>query len=219
MRIAAVSDIHCPRYLSEFEKALEQCTNPDVLLLAGDMIEAGRFAEYRKIVEVITSRFGDDLPVVACQGNDEYGADVTTLQEISSDRIIFLNSSSSILTLDDQTLGIVGIPPVTHEEIGTEQDIEGIFAKRISDLKMQIIGLKHKCDKMILLMHYSPISPESFPISFSWWLSQAFDNNQPDIVIHGHIHYATNPEASIGHTRILNVAFPATRKMTEITLH
>jgi predicted phosphodiesterase len=100
-KIAAIADIHCPRYLVEFKSALEMCDDVDALLLAGDMIDAGRFAEYRQIADSICSRFGEDMPVIACLGNDEYGAEEEVLNTITKDRIEFLEMTTSILTLND----------------------------------------------------------------------------------------------------------------------
>jgi Icc-related predicted phosphoesterase len=54
--------------------------------------------------------------------------------------------------------------------------------------------------------------------SFSWWISRAINEVQPDLVIHGHVHHSERLEVIIGKTRVINVAFPATKKITEILL-
>ncbi|MHA2322484.1 MAG: metallophosphoesterase [Candidatus Thorarchaeota archaeon] len=40
MKILAVADVHSPRHLEEFVKALAHHEQPDVFLFAGDMIKS-----------------------------------------------------------------------------------------------------------------------------------------------------------------------------------
>ncbi|MHA2386015.1 MAG: hypothetical protein ACXAEE_07380 [Candidatus Thorarchaeota archaeon] len=53
---------------------------------------------------------------------------------------------------------------------------------------------------------------------YSWWISKTIEDVQPDMVIHGHLHRASRLEIMIGRTRIINAAFPAVGKITEIVL-
>ena len=58
MKIIAVADVHSPKFLREFDESLSIHDRPDLLLLAGDMINFGKVTEYVAIVEgkIINSR-------------------------------------------------------------------------------------------------------------------------------------------------------------------
>jgi len=218
LRIAAVSDIHCPRYLKELEIALKGLHEPDILLFAGDMIEAERFAEYRKIADVLEMYLNKDVPAIGCVGNDEQGIDPFQFRDIVGDRIVLLDGNTFVHSTSQGTLGIIGVPLITNVKKIDTHDIAGIFKDRIANLKTEVVATKQTCDRTILLQHYSPLELDSFPSRYSWWLSKVLEGAPPDIIIHGHIHYATNPEVCMSATKILNVAFPATGKITEIDL-
>ncbi|MCK5239992.1 MAG: metallophosphoesterase [Candidatus Thorarchaeota archaeon] len=216
MRIAAISDVHSPRYLSEFKSALEKCESPDVFLLAGDMIDSGKIEEYRNIADAITNRFGEELPIVACFGNDEHGAQVESVQKMVGERITFLDGETTVISIRGTILGILGVPVLDVANSPQDSSLEEIFKNRIQYLAQRLGELKRTCDRSIVLMHYSPLSAETYPVSFSWWVLNTFKESQPDLVVHGHIHYATNPDIRIGIIRVINVAFPSTRKITDI---
>ncbi|MFW9959337.1 MAG: metallophosphoesterase [Candidatus Odinarchaeota archaeon] len=218
MRIAAVADIHCPRYLIEFITELKRIKKPDVFLLAGDMIEAGRFHEYQQIAEAINDRFGSQISIIACFGNDEQGTDKQSIRKVVKDRIRFLDGDSCEIHGLSESLGIFGVPMFDAAKNNEKSTIQDIMDKRIKTMHDEVLELLTKCDWTVLLMHYSPLSTDSYPESLIWWISEALENTPPNWIVHGHIHYATNPEIQIGPTRIMNVAFPATRKITEIEL-
>ncbi len=216
MRIAAISDVHSPRYLSEFKSALEKCESPDIFLLAGDMIDSGKIEEYSHVANAITNRFGKELPVIACFGNDEHGAPVESVQKIVGERITFLDGETTVISDKGTNLGILGVPVLDVANSPQDSSLEEIFENRIQYLAQRLGELKRTCDRSIVLLHYSPLSAETYPVSFSWWVSNTFKEAQPDLVVHGHIHYATNPDIRIGITRVINVAFPSTEKITEV---
>ncbi len=218
MRVAAVADVHSPRFLSEFRHALTRCVTPDIFLLAGDMIEAGRLYEYQNIIKIIINHFGEEVPVIACFGNDENVENKEEIREVVKERICFLDGEITIISAKEIKIGILGVPLLDAANSLQDMTLESIVEKRINELSKRLEELKKRCHRTILLMHYSPISTETYPVSFTWWISRVFANVVPDIIIHGHIHYATNPETQIEDTRVVNVAYPATRKITEIVL-
>lgn len=218
VRIAAVADIHSPRYLSEFRNALEECREPDIFLLAGDMIDSGRAAEYAHITDAIRSRFGQALPVVACFGNDEQRADTQDICNIGGNSIVFLDGETTIIPLRGLSIGVLGVPLLDASSRSQDRDLQEIFEERIQSLAQSLEQMERTCDFSVLLMHYSPLSTETYPDSFLWWMTHAFRQIQPDLIVHGHIHYETKPVTTIEKTRVVNVAFPATGKITEIEL-
>jgi Icc-related predicted phosphoesterase len=218
VRIAAIADIHSPRYLSEFRSALEDCRDPDIFLLAGDMIDSGRADEYGHISDAIRSQFGELLPVVACFGNDEQRADTRAIRSIVGSSIVFLDGETTIIPLRGRSIGVLGVPLLDASSCSQDRTLQDIFEERIQSLARSLEQIGRICDYTVLLMHYSPLSTEAYPDSFSWWMSHAFKQIQPDLIIHGHIHYETRPLTTIDATKVVNVAFPATRKITELEL-
>ena len=75
VKILAVADVHSPRYLDEFAKALAQHEQPDAFLLAGDMINRGNAEEYTNVLNTIEKVLGTNFPIIACFGNEEYSGD------------------------------------------------------------------------------------------------------------------------------------------------
>ncbi len=215
MRIAAVSDIHSPRYISEFKNALSHIKIPDLFLLAGDMVDAGNINAYRNISNIITGLFGDELPIVACFGNDERGASIQDMKDIVGERIVFLDGNSVVIPCSDRRIGVLGVPILNVDRSPKDSTLEDVFEKRINQLARKLGELSRTCDQSIFLLHYSPLSTETYPEDFSWWVSKTFKEAQPDLVVHGHIHYAVKSEFRIGNTRVINVAYPSTRRITD----
>ncbi|MHA1908543.1 MAG: metallophosphoesterase family protein [Candidatus Thorarchaeota archaeon] len=218
VRVAAIADVHSPRYLHEFEEALSRCKEPDLFLLAGDMINFGKLEEYRNIASAITNQFGNRLPIVACFGNDEMGATQQSVYDIVGERIKFLDGDFLVIHHNDRKVGILGVSILNAIKNPEDKSLEDIFEEKIRHLARQLGELKRLSDKSILLLHYSPLSTETFPEAFSWWISKTFQEAQPDLIVHGHVHYAIKPEVRIGPTQIINVAYPATHKVTEFQI-
>jgi predicted phosphodiesterase len=69
MLIAATGDVHSPRYYEEFVSALEKLqVKPDLMLLAGDMIERANVKEFEKINNALFGKV--ECPIVACFGKN-----------------------------------------------------------------------------------------------------------------------------------------------------
>ncbi|MHA2425057.1 MAG: metallophosphoesterase family protein [Candidatus Thorarchaeota archaeon] len=215
MRVAAIADVHSPRYLDEFKEAISKCKKPDLFLLAGDMVNFGKIEEYVNILKAITDQFGYSVPIVACFGNDEHGANPENMYDVVGNRIRFLDGDSDVVSHSGRKIGILGVPMLNVNRDQKDKSLEEIFEQKISVLAQHLGELKKTCDKTILLLHYSPLSTEAFPEAFSWWISKTFQEAQPDLIIHGHVHYAIKPEIRIGPTQIINVAYPATHRVTE----
>jgi Icc-related predicted phosphoesterase len=225
VRVAAVADVHSPKYLEEFRNSLSRVETPDVLLLAGDMVNFGRAAEYQNIINTIDSILGAEVPVVACFGNEEFIESRNNILELTQTRISFLDGESIIIKNGELEIGIVGAPAPTDVIDASKglnrQDIRGIFETRARLLSSLVKDVASKADQTVLLMHYSPLSerPNDKNVSeYSGWISKIIKEVQPNLVIHGHIHGSKMLRTSIGRTRIFNVAFPATNTVTEIVL-
>ena len=218
VRIAAIADIHSPRYHREFKEVLSRCKKPDLFLLAGDMVNFGKIEEYRNVSEAIIHRFGNELPIVACFGNEERGVTPYDMMEIVGERITFLDGDSLTLDHNDRKIGILGVPVMDPVKSPKDKSLEDIFEEKIRHMGYHLGKLKESCDKVILLLHYSPLSSEAFPEAFSWWISEALETVSPNLIIHGHVHDAKTKKVEIEATTILNVALPVTGSVTELSL-
>ncbi|MHA1960989.1 MAG: metallophosphoesterase family protein [Candidatus Thorarchaeota archaeon] len=223
VRIAGVADIHSPRYLDEFRRSLSDCGRIDLILLAGDMINFGKYREYHNIVEVIDFQLGSDIPIVSCFGNEEHVSVRDEIVSLVGNRVKFLDDSAFSVDIDGAKIGIVGAPTIARRK-DSDADIQKIretFEKRSDRISQLLVKTSKSSTFTILLMHYNPLiisESETDPDSFSWWVARAVEKAQPDFVLHGHVHGTDQPEVAVGRTRVINVAFPARGKVTEIQL-
>ncbi|MGD9395084.1 MAG: metallophosphoesterase [Candidatus Thorarchaeota archaeon] len=229
VRILAVADVHSPRYLDEFAESLAQHEQPDVFLLAGDMINRGNAEEYTNVLDTIEKVLGADFPVIGCFGNEEYSEVRKEIISIVGDRMIFLDEKSTILETNSLKVGIVGtqgsLDKATSWQRRNIPSVKGVFKRRAKRAASLLKKMKDKVDHRILLMHYSPCLETcegEDTKAFSWLGSRKFYRvvveHQPDLVIHGHVHNSTRHEVAIGTAIVRNVSFPAVGSITELNV-
>ena len=229
VKILAVADVHSPRYLDEFVKALAQHEQPDVFLFAGDMINRGNAEEYANVLDTIEQILGSSFPIVGCFGNEEYSEVRKEIVSIVKDRMILLDEKSVILDIDGVNLGIVGtqgsLDKATSWQRRNIPSVKGVFKRRAKRAASLLKKMKDKVDHRVLLMHYSPCLETcegEDTKAFSWLGSRKFYQvvveHQPDLVIHGHVHNSVRHEVRIGSSLVRNVALPAVRSITELNL-
>ncbi|MHA1863940.1 MAG: metallophosphoesterase family protein [Candidatus Thorarchaeota archaeon] len=225
----AVADVHCPRFLPEFKQSLTQCSAPDVFFFAGDMINRGKASEYITVLDIIEAALGTGFPIIACFGNEEYSEMRKEILSVVGDRILFLDEKSTILESGSSQIGVVGtqgsLDKATSWQRRNIPSIKGVFERRAQRAASLLNKIEKSVDKRILLMHYSPCLETCAgedERSFAWLGSRKFyrvvKNQQPDLVIHGHVHNSTNHKAMIGTSLIRNVSLPAVGSITELDL-
>ncbi|MEM5802326.1 MAG: metallophosphoesterase [Candidatus Aenigmatarchaeota archaeon] len=222
MIIAAVSDVHTPRYFAEFVLALDKMNIiPDLFLIAGDMIDRGEVNEYEKIYNALFGKI--TCPIVACFGNQEYSQIREELKQKFKE-IRFLDDQSIVVEVSGTKVGIFGTTGCLDTPTGWQKanvpNIEQIYQTRynLADKQLQRLPASYK----ILLMHYAPtyktLEGEN-PRFFSTLGSQYFENillkRKPNLVIHGHSHRGT-AMAWIDTVPVFNVAFLVNRKIVII---
>lgn len=229
MKMLAVADVHCPRFLPEFKKSLEQLSAPDVFFFAGDMINRGNASEYLSVLDVIDKRMGSEFPIIACFGNEEYNEVRKEILSIVGDRVIFLDEKSTIINYGTSEIGIIGtqgaLDKATSWQRSNIPSIKGVFERRAKRAASLLKKVESKVDKAILLMHYSPCLETcqgEDERAFFWLGSRKFymviKEHAPDLVIHGHVHNSTTHQAMIGSTLVHNVSLPAVGTITELDL-
>ncbi len=229
VKIYAAADVHSPRYLAEFKQSLIDLQPPDVFLFAGDMVSRGKADEYITLLDLIENQFSQDIPIIGCFGNEEYNEVRKEIIGLTRQRMEFLDEKSTIIELNGLQVGIVGtqgsLDKATSWQRRNIPSIKGVFERRAKRAASLLKKLDSKVDKRILLMHYSPCleTCEGEDLrAFSWLGSRKFYqvimDYCPDLVIHGHVHNSVNHKAMIGSTLVYNVALPAVRRITEISL-
>lgn len=217
IKVAAVADVHSPRFLNEFKTALRRCEKPDLFLLAGDMINRGKVDEYPKVLDVLDVQLGTDFPVVACFGNEEPIACRDELHLITQDRVTFLDENAISFNISGFTIDIIGIS-ATSEPTNAVAEMRTSFEERSHRLSTLLQEASNNADYVILLMHFSPLSETNLS-EFSWWVSRAIEMNPPNHIIHGHVHDSARNAVKLRSTVIRNVALPAFSSITEFNLY
>ena len=214
MRIAAVADIHSPKFFNEFVKSLREIKSPDLILLAGDIVNRGKADEYPLVVNAIERSLGS-IPIVACFGNEEYTDSRDEIVSLVGNRVSFLDESTTTLTIAGSKIRIVGASVILDRSLDIS-DIRTLFEERADRVSRLLRDARTDSSDVILLMHYSPL--EEKQSSFSWWVSRAIEDVKPTLIIHGHIHDSKEKKVVIGSTSVYNVALPAVGSITELTL-
>ncbi|MCF2136856.1 MAG: metallophosphoesterase [Candidatus Thorarchaeota archaeon] len=229
MRIAAVADVHSPRFLQEFTMSLQECQRPDIFLLAGDIIERGSAEQFAVVLDTIDDVLGKGFPIVSCFGNEEYTEVRKNIISLVSGRVVILDEKAEIFTIDGVRVGIVGTQgsldrPTTWQERHMPS-IRSTFERRAHRAESLLRKIRSDVDRRILLMHYSPCletcegeNTRSFPWLGSRKFYRVLIKERPDLVIHGHVHNAVVHEAEIGGTLVRNVALPAVGRVTELDI-
>jgi Icc-related predicted phosphoesterase len=223
----AVADVHCPRFLPEFKQSLTQFSAPDVFFFAGDMINRGNASEYITVLDTIEDTLGTGFPIIACFGNEEYSEVRKEILSVVGDRILFLDEKSTIIDRSPTQIGVIGtqgsLDKATSWQRRNIPSIKGVFERRAKRAASLLKKIEKTVDKRILLMHYSPCLETcqgEDERSFAWLGSRKFyrvvKDQQPDLVIHGHVHNSTKHKAMIGTSLVHNVSLPAVGSITEL---
>ncbi len=228
MEIVAVADVHSPKYLKDYEKALRnsKLSNVGLMFFVGDMIYKGKWFEFKNVIN-ITRRFFKGK-IIACFGNEEYDNIIPLLIKNFSD-IIWLNDEAVTLDYNGKKLFIVGTKgvldrPTTWQRTHIPQ-IYSIYSNRLERIGKLIREGKRRGYLVILLTHYPPTYKTLIGEPKYAWAEMGSEKaeeiikeNKPDIVIHGHAHNSKKTFIQLNSTRIYNVALPAVHKITKIPL-
>jgi Icc-related predicted phosphoesterase len=227
IRIAAVGDIHAPKFLSEFERSLTAIdpTGIELFLFAGDLILKGNFNNINYVLDSIEQN-GLNCPVLACFGNEEYSEIRDRVRELAGKRIRFLDDESVELRIRDVRVGIVGsqgsLESPTPWQARNVPNIKTTYSKRISKIAELLAGLE--TDIRILLVHYPPTFKilEGEPKAFYRYIGcrrceRIVSKRIVDAVICAHSHMGS-ALAFVNEVPVHNVSLPAVHKISEIEI-
>lgn len=227
LTIFASSDIHAPRYTGLFLKSLgELAEQPDLIILAGDLVEKNNVYAFKPIYEYLLEKYRDK-PLIAVFGNEEYRGFEEKYRELYGS-IKWLNDEHMVLEINGYRLGVVGTrgaldKPTTWQS----KHVPGIY-RYYSELPSIIRGLIEKLvsqnvDGIILVSHYGVTysdlegEPESIWVHLA---SRKFEDliksTGVDLVIHGHVHNGVREVVYLNNTPVYNVSLPARGRVVVI---
>ncbi len=223
--IAATADIHSPRYLKMLKEAVKRVKErPDIVLLAGDLINKGNVKWYAPTIEVI-SQLGSKR-VFAIFGNEEYEETHDKIKESLEDRVTFLEEESIEIELKGIRIGIVGTKgsleqPTTWQERNIP-GIREVYEERVKKVEQLLLGLD--AELKVLLMHYSPTFKTLFGEYRSIWpqlghrgYEKVIERTRPNLVIHAHAHNGTK-RAFVSNVEVINVSLPLWKDLVLVRL-
>jgi Icc-related predicted phosphoesterase len=223
MLIAAIGDIHSPRFFNYYVKAVEDLQEkPDLFFLLGDIIHHGVVEEYQKVYNVLFGKI--TCPIISCFGNEEYGPETRMLIENQNPDVKFLDDESLAVEINNKSVGIVGsiggLDRPTFWQRNNVPDIYDTYKKRVETVEKLLSELK--TDVKILLIHYVPTysilegeTPREYPELGSKAYEKVIVEQKPDLVITGHSHRGKK-KAWIDTFPIFNVAFPLNKEIVLI---
>jgi Icc-related predicted phosphoesterase len=158
MKVAALGDIHAPKYFDLFKKSLEEFLkrkeDVSAFLLAGDLIDDGRYDQLDVIREFIKKV---DLPTFSCFGNNEY-KEYSDVVMKKLPEVVFLDDNCVKLKRKEDDVSIVGSRGVldkpTYWQKKNWSDIDEIYEKRRN--RLNELADICQADMKILLIHYPP---------------------------------------------------------------
>ncbi|MET1159710.1 MAG: metallophosphoesterase [Thermoprotei archaeon] len=229
IKILATSDIHAPRYTGLFFKAVKLTKiQPDIIILAGDLVEKNNVSALKPIYNYILNNF-DGIPVFAVFGNEEYrGFENRYVEEYRE--FVWLNDEYRIVDVKETRVAIIGTRGALDKPTPWQaRNIPGIasyyrelperVSKYIDEIRTRGVNI------VILVSHYGVTynnlegEPQQiWPYLASRRMENIIKKKHLDLVIHGHAHKAVVEMIRINNTPIYNVSLPARGRIVEITV-
>jgi Icc-related predicted phosphoesterase len=219
VRIAALGDLHCTRTsVGKFQPLFAQVSeSADMLLLAGDLTDAGQPEEARVLVkELSTLR----VPGVAVLGNHDY-------ESGRQEEVAHILSDSGLTMLDGEAcevngIGIAGVKGFAGGfgscALGPwgEPTMKQFVHEAVNEaLKLEASLARLRSSKQVVLLHYSPIRQtvegepiEIYPFVGSSRLEEPISRFPVSIVVHGHAHRGRHEGRTKNDVPVYNVSLP-----------
>jgi len=226
--IAATADIHSPRGLALFNKALDEARfNPDLFIIAGDIVDKNKIEYAAPVFHRIKKKY-PDTPVIAVFGNEEYRGYEDKYRERYPD-ITWLDDEYIVVEARGEKIGIIGTrgaleKPTTWQARNMPWTAE--YYRSLPDKIENLLEImeKKKPTIKILVSHYGVATETLVGEPRRIWpylgdprISRLFAGRL-HVMVHGHAHNAKKTKTRINTTTIYNVSLPANRSIVEITI-
>lgn len=220
MRIAAVADLHCPRYSPEVLGPIlgQSAQEADVLVLAGDLTDGGLEEEARMLAKLVTASV--KIPIVAVLGNHDYEAGKSA--EV---RTILVEAGVHVLdgeAVEIRGLGFAGVKGFAGGfgqralQPWGEPVIKTFVHEAVQEaLKLESALAKLRTEHRVAVLHYAPVegtvkgeAPEIYPFLGSSRLEDPLTRYPVAAVFHGHAHGGSTEGRTRTDAPVYNVALP-----------
>ncbi|MBS7628055.1 metallophosphoesterase [Candidatus Bathyarchaeota archaeon] len=222
LRMAAVGDIHCPRYLELLQESLRKASDFELMLLAGDLVLRNDSSQMPRLLQTIRDFYKG--PIIACLGNEEFDESLQAYRKFKE--VLWLHDEAEVLKIGNSILGIVGSRgSLDRPTFWQRKNVRGIwetYSKRLRRIDDLLEDMKaKKPDFMVVLTHYAPTYKTLLGEKEGAWpemgckgFETLIAKHQPDAWIHAHGHASIQHEAFIGRTIIVNASLPARRQIS-----
>ena len=226
MLIAAVSDIHYPRFKEIFEKALRNLkSGVEIFILAGDIINRGKWEYYTEVIKKIRKKACSRF--IACFGNEEYDENKSKIIE-NNPEVKFLDDEYTIEKVGERKICFIGtrgsLDKPTPWQFRNIPNITEVYKDRIDKIYRIVKNLERKDDIIIFVSHYAPCystlegeDKRIYPNLGSKRMEKIIKDSGVSMVIHGHSHHGKS-FAWIDDKPVFNVALPLNKKITLIDI-
>jgi Icc-related predicted phosphoesterase len=223
IRVAAVGDLHCTKTSQGALQALfgQIPANADILLLCGDLTDAGLPEEGRILAKELTASV--KIPIVGVLGNHDFHSEKQ--EEIHS---ILSEAGISVLNGDACEVKGIGFAGVKGFLGGFgrgtltpwgEEIVKRFVHEAIEEaLKLESALAKLRTDQRIALLHYSPIQAtvegepvEIYPYLGTSRLEEPLNRFPLTAVFHGHAHHGNLEGRIANNVPVYNVSLPLLR--------
>lgn len=224
--IAALSDVHGPRYIGYLRASINLLRGSELVVLAGDIVDRGKPEHFKLVLSII--REVHSGPVISVFGNEEYDESKEQLKSVSGD-VQWLDDSMVVVKVGGVDVAFVGtrgaLDKPTRWQERNIPNIREIYSKRVERIGELLREAAERADKVVLVTHYAPLGPTLEGEDPKIWsqmgsraLTRLILKSRVDVVIHGHAHNSVRTQAQLGSARVYNVALPATKSVTRISL-
>jgi Icc-related predicted phosphoesterase len=232
--IAALSDVHSPRYVSLLTASINNFVSRgvevDLVLLAGDLVDKNNYAYLHivlKVIEKLRNIHGEIPPILAVFGNEEYQGYEDRYRKLYP-HVTWIDDEIRSLNINGVDLCIVGSRGVLMKPTVWQQrnipNIESVYRARVSRIKEMLRVCRGK-GFTILVTHYASTlatlegeDPRIHPFLGYPILEKLNDNEKPSLAIHGHVHNSVKIYAKVNSVSVYNVSLPAAKSVTVINI-
>ena len=221
--LAITADIHAPKHLELFEKSLQSIEEPDLIVLAGDVVYRNAHEQIPKVLEIVRKRF--QSPIVACFGNEEWEGYEDVYRKYGD--ISWLDDEALTLTIRGSRVYIVGSRgSLDRPTFWQRTHVKGIYRRykmRVS--KIDSLLREARGDYVVVATHYAPTyktlegeRERAWPEMGCMKMEEVIRTRRPLLWIHGHAHKSVKLAVWIGATYVINAALPARKSIVTIDL-
>jgi Icc-related predicted phosphoesterase len=214
VRVAAVADIHSPKYLEIFRRGLAELGECDLFLLAGDLVLKSDHTQLATVVAAICEFYRGKI--LACFGNEEYQRDEEKFKD--SPELEWLDDQSTTVEVRGLKVGIVGsrgsLDRPTFWQRTHLKGIAQVYRERVKVIDRLLSELR--ADVKLVMTHYAPTyatlegeQERAWPEMACRAFESVIRRQQPDVWIHGHAHQSKCLAKEFGRTLVLNASLPA----------